>query len=210
MGKIILPDSVEAQLMKRAVSSAAPGLSPESRFVETKKQFSKFKHDHFAQEGFDKARALNRSDNGRSIADEQAKMGKAMSSADFEKRLKVLNPNILVEPAIGNSNILGVYVLGNFGTLPNGEPLRKRHLCRMDRGWMTEGDVHKFKMVKRLVQTHPPVYEDIPELDASSIRRGWRSILMVLMKAGVLTKAQVDKAFGLPSWDSYYWQAQTQ
>jgi hypothetical protein len=209
MARLILPGSVEYSLATQKATSAAPGLSPEKRAVADVTEFQRFKQEVNIQEGFDKQRALNIVDNGRSVANEQARMGKMLSNADLEKRLKVLNANIHVEEAMSNASVLGIYILGNFGELPNGEKLNKRFVCRMDRGWMTEGDVHKFKLVKRLIQTNPPEWEYIPELDVNDMRRGWRSILATLLKGGYITEAGIMRVFGPPSWDSANWQQAT-
>lgn len=216
MGKLILPDQVEWSLLRQKATSAAPGLSANARAIQDIGEFKKYKQDVNFSEAIQSYRNLDICDNGRTLSNHEAKIGKRLSSTDLEKRLKSLNPNIHVEPAMNYPGILGVYVLGNFGTLPNGQSFNKKFVCRMDRGWLTEGDISNIKYVRRLVQTDPPVWDMVPEVDEDSLghkdvglKRGWRSILATLLKGGYITESGVFRVFGPPTWDSARWQSVT-
>lgn len=157
-------------------------------------------------------------DGGVDISDAMAQMGRPMTSEQVIAKLKLCNSKLYFERAKSDPSKIGVYLLDPKGTVyvnPQGDVLVLKHICGMEAGVMPEFTVIH-KTTKRV--TNPEllgqnVGRDVPwkiiETYADQTR-GWRTVLVRLLHAGLITRGDVDKHFGwVPSRDSERWANQT-
>jgi len=155
-------------------------------------------------------------DAGMDISDLMARMGRPLTSTEVQRRIKLINPNLIFERCIRYPELTGVYIERDERNAAGGWLKRKVHLFGMESGIMPEFSVlHKTKKQvpnKELLNNPKPVKEvewDYVDTFATETR-GWRTVLIRLLKAELITRADVEKHFGwAPSKDSHKWHSQT-
>lgn len=158
-------------------------------------------------------------DNGRNVSDLMAQVGRPMTSQQVIERLKKCNPRLVFLPAKGYA-LYGIYLLdptGRVHVTPEGQVMTIRHICGMEQGIMPEFSVlhktHTKVPDQALLGSKQPTREVAwKEVETfGSETRGWRTVLVRLLHAGLITQLQVEQYFGWqPSHDSAKWQKQTQ
>lgn len=146
-----------------------------------------------------------------------AQLGRPLTSQQVIDRLKLCNSQLVFERSIAYPNLYGIYVMTPVQEATGGWKVEKIHFCGMEAGIMPEFTVvHKQK--KRianpdLLGNRTPIRE-VPwkEVDTySDETRGWRTVLIRLLKAGLIRREQVEKHFGWdPSHESELWHRFTQ
>lgn len=148
-----------------------------------------------------------RKDAGTDTSNLLAQMGHPLESSEVQKRLKLCNPNLVFERSINFPELTGVYLLKD-GI--------KKHICGMESGTMPEFSVlHKTKKKVAnpdLLGIEKPTREvDWKYVDTFlDETRGWRTVLLRLLKAGLINEGHVRKHFEWnPTRSSEIWHTQT-
>jgi hypothetical protein len=159
-------------------------------------------------------------DAGRDVSDEQAQMGKSMTALDVIGKLKKCNSRLefVRHPLY---SLYGIYLrdatapILKFkvpGFAVHHQSFRGRHICGMEPGILPEFSIiHKKKIKvpdKDLLGSTEPTREvkwkEIWTVDHET--RGWRTVIIRLLHAGLITDYDVTTHFGAaPSKDSRKW-----
>ena len=155
-------------------------------------------------------------DGGRDVSNLLAQMGKPMSAQQLIERLRRCNPRLVFERAPAYPNLYGIYVTTHEKTAAGTWMEKKAHICGMEAGIMPEFSVlHKKKIRvpnRELFGAAKPTREvDWTEIETfADETRGWRTVLIRLLHANLITRGDVQKHFGWePSRDSRKWHEQT-
>lgn len=159
-------------------------------------------------------------DAGRDTSSLLAQMGRPLTSAEVQRRLHLCNPNLIFVVAPLHPQLTGIYIEKDERTPAGGWTKRKVHICGMESGIMPEFSVRHVTM-KRVpnpevvnagagqhVSREAAKWLEVPTFYAET--RGWRTVLIRLLHAKLVTRGDVDKYFGwTPSRDSKNWAEQT-
>jgi hypothetical protein len=129
--------------------------------------------------------AATADDGDRTTKDWDAQVGIPLIGARIIGRLKKLNPNLWFEVSNADKNKTGVYILKNDGK--GGQ--EKQFICGMETELSPEFSV-------RVVDEQGKLKGEI---------RGWRTMLMRLIKAGFIQQEAAFRLFGPPNRDSANW-----
>ncbi len=158
-------------------------------------------------------------DNGRDVSDLMAQIGRPLTAQQVIERLKKCNSRLVFLPARGYP-LYGIYLLdptGRVHVTPEGQVMTIRHICGMESGIMPEFSVlHKTKarvpdqeLFSRAKPSREVAWKEVETFGSET--RGWRTVLVRLLHAGLITRLQVEQYFGWqPSYDSQKWKTQTQ
>jgi hypothetical protein len=126
------------------------------------------------------------------LANAEKRLGHPMTSGELIRRVMTLNPDIWAEDSNANPRtVAGFYTVRTDET---GHPC-KMFLCAFEKGWLPEFSI---------------VIEDRAGLPVRE-QRGWRTVLVRLLDAHVLTYPQVASVFGHADGDNARnWQSLTQ
>jgi len=160
-----------------------------------------------------------RDDGGRDTSSLLAQMGRPLGSVEVQRRLHLCNPKLIFERCIRYPELTGVYIELDERTAAGGWTKRKVHLFGMESGIMPE-----FSVLHQTTK-HMPNPEVIAgggkEIAREAVKwmevptfagetRGWRTVLIRLLKAKLITRADVERHFDwAPSQDSQRWAEQT-
>ena len=163
------------------------------------------------------------SDAGFDITDLQAQMGKPMTCGEVMAKLSLCNSHLYFERAKVDSTKMGVYLefpldspQGILYVNPQGILMRVQHLFGMEAGIMPEFTViHKAKatvanqeLFGRKEATREVAWKKVDTYRDQT--RGWRTVLIRLLHAELITRGDVEKHFGwAPSRDSKRWHDMT-
>jgi len=156
-------------------------------------------------------------DNGRDRSNLLAQLGRPMTAAELMRRLKLCNPKLIFEQAIKQPRYGGIYVEVTEKSITGGWETRKVHVCGFEWGMMPE-----FSVIHKTTTRLPD--PDLLGLDKptrevkwkevetfSDETRGWRTVLIRLLKANLIKKIDVEQHFGwTPSQESQQWNTFTQ
>lgn len=134
-------------------------------------------------------------DGDRTVTSLEAQLGKPMTSQQVIERLKRINSRLHFEISLADPTKMGIYLVG-----PS-----KQFICGMERGFMPEFSVRHSEEIEM----------PSPDLDGTKKKvkritretRGWRTVLLRLMKARIITISDVYAHFAL-SRDSKNWKEQ--
>lgn len=114
----------------------------------------------------------------------EKRLGRVMHSNEFLARLKKILPNVVVGPGAVNDDLSIYRVFGE----------QVDFVCYTNQGYLPEFSIVEFNKDKQ------PIHE----------RRGWRTVLLRIIKFGLLTEKQVEKEFGRPSspQEARFWERQ--
>lgn len=134
----------------------------------------------------------------------EQQLGRTIHVSDLVKRVQRMNPNLVFQATVRDSSKAGFYVRHK---LPDGSMILKL-VTGCENGWMPEFSV----MVARM--------EDRPTANATmetavshafEQTRGWRTVLVKLYVAGLVTEAQIEHEFHVSHGrSSALWQRQMQ
>ena len=155
-------------------------------------------------------------DAGTDVSNLLAQMGKPLSSADVQKKLKLICPSLDFLLSTADPTKVGVYLWKDVKQPTGGFKKERIFLFGMESGYMPEFSVlHKTK--KQIA--NPEIFaKDVPtrEIDwlnvdtFSAETRGWRTVLLRLLHLRIVNEAEVETHFGwLPSRESEKWATQT-
>lgn len=159
------------------------------------------------------------SDDRFDVSNALAQMGKPMTAEEVQKRLLKCNPRLHFIRSPQFPELTGVYLITDeweVDSANNGYKKKMKHICGMESGVAPEFSVlHKTKVKKpnpELLGRKTADREvDWVEVDTfSGETRGWRTVLVRLLHAGLITKLQVEENFPPPSRESFKWYSNTQ
>jgi len=150
-------------------------------------------------------------DAGRDVSELLAQLGKPMPSQDVIAKLKLCNPRLIFikHPTY---ELYGIYVKKLERNLTGSLEERQIHVCGMESGIMPEFSVlHKTtknvpdpELLGNKTPTREVNWKQVPTFLAET--RGWRTVLVRLLKAGLISEGQVRQYFGWePSRQSRKW-----
>lgn len=148
-------------------------------------------------------------DNGTDVTNAIAQMGRPLTSEHVIAKLKLCNSHLRFERSNNFPSLIGIYLLDAAGRHKiDGDSVS--HIMGMESGTMPE-----FTVIHETIKDIPDVdHPDGPWKEVKTYAgqtRGWRTILVRLLHAGLITQFDVDKHFGWsPSRDSQKWHDQTQ
>ena len=155
-------------------------------------------------------------DAGRDVSNLLAQIGKPLASQQVQEKLKKCNSRLYF---IRKGDLVGVYLIdpgGRVWVSPEGVVMTLKHICGMEAGIMPEFSViHKTKTeVANQELFGATVDKDAVQWKTvetfASETRGWRTVLIRLLHAGLITRGDVEKHFGwTPSRASRRWYDQT-
>lgn len=192
------------------------GLKQESwRRAETKESAIE-RRQRLLAEDLQKATVTVEPDEGRDVTNLLAQMGKPMTADSVIQKLKFCNPKLVFIRAIRYPELYGIYLQTKERT-PAGTWVDKQiHVCGMGSGVMPEFSVKHKRTTKvpnkELFGKEKPTRDvDWNEIETfADETRGWRTVLVRLLHAGLITRGDVGRHFGwTPSRDSKAWYSQT-
>jgi hypothetical protein len=158
-------------------------------------------------------------DDGHDVSDLLAQIGRPLSCQQVIERLRKCNPRLYFEHAKSDPTKVGVYLIeptGQVYVTPRGEVLNLTHIFGMEAGMMPEFSViHKTKtkvanqeLFGLKEATRDVAWKQVETF--ASETRGWRTVLIRLLHAGLISRNDVEKHFGwTPSRNSQRWHEQT-
>ena len=204
-----IPSSVERDAAVAKSTSASPGLDALERMIRDRHGYrTQFQRDVFLEQEQRDAHYVA-SDGGRPRNVKEAGVGRPLFGHEIQRRLLSLNPSLIFEPSpvpgrICIKQMIDDPVLGR----------TSNYVCAMERGLMPEFSILHFVEEEYfdaqtqatpegtgLVKTRIRIDEKNPET------RGWRTVLLRLIKERLITEAGAARVFGIPSRDSKNWQA---
>lgn len=133
----------------------------------------------------DKELIKYRLDDQDALKNAEARMGKPMSHSDLFRRVSKCNPRITMEDSLNDPLVAGFYLTTREG---------KKYLVAFDKGYLPEFSI---------------VVTDNADLPIKE-RRGWRTVLLRLLKQRALTWRQILAVWGdAHGHSSKLWQIQT-
>lgn len=159
--------------------------------MSTAEHTARLKEQNYSSEAVKKQRFVNQED----YEDDLARQGKWMHSGELILRIKKLVPDLVVR----DGNFIGD--LAVFMTYPCSQPDLDgrdfKYLFYIPIGWMPEASLIEF---------------DDRDVPVREKKRGWRTPLLRLIKAGFLTEEDCEAEFGKPTpgadavWNRELWQ----
>lgn len=135
-----------------------------------------------------------------------ARMGTPLLTSEVERRLKLCNANLIFERSLTNDKYVGLYFEKDERTPAGTWAKRKVHLFTM-----SSTDIMPEKEVAHVAMKKVPNPEFLAasggqEVGRDAVRwievptlvdltRGWRTVVLRLLKAELITRAQVEKHF---------------
>ena len=207
---IDVPNSVTRDERVSKVTAGVSALSALDRAISDRKGYGRQRQQDTLKDVEEKNQRFTDPDGNRMRNVKEAGMGVALSGEVVKTRLLKLNSNLIFKPSRIPGRMCVYYpahddVLGAID----------RYICAMEAGIMPEFSVLNFVEEEYLdivtdatpnatgkKQIRLRINETNPE------QRGWRTVIMRLIKAGLITEPQAVRAFGTPSKDSKLWQEQ--
>jgi len=159
-------------------------------------------------------------DAGRDTTSLLAQMGRPLASSEVQRRLHLCNPSLIFIRAPLHPELTGIYIERDEKLATGGMAKRRIHICGMESGIMPEFSVRHCTMKRvpnpevvagggKEVPRDAVKWMEVPTFYAET--RGWRTVLLRLLHAKLITMFHVEHYFGwTPSRDSENWQRQTQ
>lgn len=126
------------------------------------------------------------------VTDFARQTGKGMELSKFAKKLKLVNPDVVIEPNPSQPDYAAVYLL-----LPNG---KKEYLMACDNHWMPEWSVMGTTKARVPDGAGQWKWVAIPHRE---IMRGWRTVLLRLIQKGLIALEAVERIFGAGDRESW-------
>ena len=159
-------------------------------------------------------------DAGRDTSSLLAQMGRPLTSQEVQRRLHLCNPSLIFVRNPRYPELTAVYIERDERTQAGTGEKKRKHVCGMESGIMPECSVlHKTKIKvgnpdilghgDKMIPREAMKWMEVETFYAET--RGWRTVLLRLMKADLITRWHVEQYFGWsPSLDSKKWHDQTE
>lgn len=207
-----LPSSVERDAGVQKRTSASPGLdSLERALCERQGYQTQFQRDAYLEQVARDA-AYVAPDGSRIRNVLEAGIGQPLIGAEVQRRLLLLNPTLIFEPSPVPGRIcirrrISDPVLGETTS----------YICAMERGLMPEFSILHFieedyfdAKTRATPEGTLAIKKRLKINEKNPETRGWRTVLVRLIKERLITREGAERLFGLPSKDSFNWQAKLQ
>jgi hypothetical protein len=203
---------VERDVAVAKASSASPALDALERAIRESSGYRiQFQRDA-QREQQQRDRQYVETDGNRPRNVKEAGAGRPLTGTEVQKRLLMLNPALIFE----DSTYPGRICIKRWISDPVlGETLH--YVCAMERGLMPEFSILNFLEEDYfdaptratpegtgLKKTRLKIDERNPET------RGWRTVLLRLIKERLISREGAERLFGLPTLESRNWQAEFQ
>lgn len=148
----------------------------------------------------------------------EQRIGRPLATEEVKRRLLLCNPNLIIEPSIRYPEMTGIYFEKDERTAAGSWVKRKVFLFTLSSApVMPEKEVVHVRMKRvpnpevvagagKEIAREAVHWIEIPE--PYDYTRGWRTVLIRLLKAELLTRADVEKHFGWTC-NSRNWAEQT-
>lgn len=136
-------------------------------------------------------------------------MGRPLSADTVISKLRRLNQNLIFEQSINYPELTGIYVSFPKKTL-TGIVVDRQHVCGMPSppALLPEFSVRHYKMVEK--PNPKDKYEIIKVREFADETRGWRTVILRLIKERLISQSAAEREFDISGGrSSRYWQAQT-
>lgn len=187
------------------VTAGLPSLLPDIRdIVESQRKQKIFQESAIAQ-AIQAAERSVEDDGGLDVTSLEKQMGRHMHSRDVIRRLNVLNPNLIFEVSRANPSQMGIYI--PFKDSATGH-MTKKFICGMMAGQTPEFSVRHYEWKEMPDPTVIGHNRRVKEFTHET--RGWRTVVMRLVKDGYINFVAAEKAFNIKRGrDSRNWQQLT-
>lgn len=146
-------------------------------------------------------------DGGLCTSSLEQQLGTPLSTQEVLRRIRLMNPDLIFEVSIRYPDRIGIYVQEKRPhILALDKTLDKRMIVAMQIGMMPERTVRHVKRVRVPVPGREVAWQDVEEFAGQT--RGWRTVLLRLLEAGLISPAQIDRYFP-PNLNSRNWQRLT-
>lgn len=181
--------------------------SNERRWIEGKaREQALARNQRLLNEEIESNTITVKDDAGFDTSDILAQMGRPLTCQQVIEKLKLCNSRLVFERSISCPELYGVYLLSGG---------KKTHICGMEAGVMPEFSVIH-KKTKRVPDPDAIGKDTGRELQWKTIEtfadetRGWRTVLLRLLRAGIIQKVDIERNFGwTPSRTSENWHLKT-
>lgn len=133
-------------------------------------------------------------DGGLCVSNLAEQLGLPLAGTEIERRLRLMNPRLIFEASLRYPDRMGIYIEEQpAGVLYLDAAVQKRMIVAMPIGMMPERTV---KHVKRTRVPDPDIrghWQEVEEFAGET--RGWRTVLIRLLQAGLIQRWQVDRHF---------------
>jgi hypothetical protein len=208
MADPIPPKSIERDAAVGKTTSASPSLDARVRVTYERTGYqTQFQRDvQKEQEKRDDAYTAPDGERPRNV--KEAGVGQPLAGVEVQRRLLLLNPALIFQ----DSPYPGRICINRWISDPVlGETLH--YVCAMERGLMPEFSVLNF-VEERYFDVCTQATPEGTGLEKTRIKidernpetRGWRTVIMRLIKERLISREASERMFGLPSHDSRNWQ----
>lgn len=190
------------------ITAGLPALTPDRRDRTFTVEKSRFLTNQALRDEYIGNQVCLAPDGNRDVGNWLQQCGRPLLTSEFMRLVKRLNPNVGSEPAIQDPSKHVLYVEESFRNDAMGWERRKRYLCGMEAQIMPEFSVRLWKWDKMPDPSGLPQWVDVKK--PTGEMRGWRTVLVRLMKERLVSPAGVEQLFKIAvGRSSMYWQAQT-
>jgi len=200
------------------VTAGLPGLHPQLRQAVEVKEASRAFQEAAFREQLLRNEATFEQDGDSDVTKLTEQMGRPLSADVVIRKLRKLNPHLIFEQAIRYPSLTGIYVPcpkdNGFGQVL----VEKRHVCGMPSPptILPEFSVRHYEWEETMDPDMPRVIGEPAELQPKMVRkfadetRGWRTVILKLVKERLISLAAAEREFEIPAGrSSRYWQALT-
>lgn len=138
----------------------------------------------------------------------EQRMGTPMYGEVLRRKLQRLNPSLRFERSVAFPDKTGIYRAGGiFVDAITHKDEGREFICGMETGIMPE---YSILHPEEITVPHPdhPAGQKILKFNRET--RGWRSVLAMLLRKGLITQAQINKHFPAAEGKSARWQHLTE
>lgn len=135
-----------------------------------------------------------------------ARLGRPLHANTFISKVRKLNPALIFERSLRYPRLTGIYLEIPITELEKALGSEsKRHICGMESEWMPEFSQSHYKTDSVPDMANPG--NMIQKKVFIGETRGWRTVLMRLIRERLISPAKANKAFNIPvGQQSYNWQ----
>jgi hypothetical protein len=145
---------------------------------------------------------------GMDVMDRAQRMGHTMTSGEMIAKLQRINPNFVFRVSKSDDTKMGIYISFWEKQITGGYKPELVHICGMENTAhpLTGGVMPEFSIIDTAPEAVPGPDGEIRYRAFKAETRGWRTVISILLKRGIITAYDVEKHFGIiPSKDSSRW-----
>jgi hypothetical protein len=148
-------------------------------------------------------------DAGMDMTNPEARWGRKMDVQDVIRNLRLMNTNLTFEPARNFPSLMGVYVTEwtrdeSTGGLSYG----RRYVMAMENGMMPEFTIVYADQIMLPDPKDPQAKMRLKQF--SSMKRGWRAVLVTLLREGIIQEGQLTQWKITEGQESRVWKEETE